>query len=220
MRNEFFFQIEVSKAQIALANTLVDYSILHHPVEDIFAKDPDGKARQREFRFTGTLGEILFADVYDLPRPTKSFGAIGGQDFGQDFSLEVNGIMRHFDVKSMNRKNNSFRTNYVLNLPAYQMQKSDVVTDFYFCISLHQIEQKQFASFLGYVSKSEIEAGQVGILYKSGTKRIKDDGGSFVFQRDTYEVDFKDITTPMLNDRIKKVSGFQMKKLLPPFIKK
>ena len=220
MRNEFFFQIDVSQEQIALANGLVDYSLLHHPIEDIFAKDPNGKTRQREFRFTGKLGEIVFADAYDLPRPTKSFGAVGGQDFGQDFALEVSGARHSFDVKSMSRKNNSFRTNYVLNLPAYQMKKSSVITDFYFCISIHQLAHKKIASFLGYVSKSEIEAGKIGILYKSGTQRIKDDGDSFIFQRDTYEIDFKDITTPFLNDKIRKMTGFQINRLLPPFVKK
>lgn len=220
MRNEFFFQIDVSSSQIALANQLVDYSIENHPITDIFSKDPDGKARQREFRFTGTLGEILFADAYQLRRPTKSFGAIDGQDFGQDFMLEINGLKRSFDVKSMGRKNNFFRTNYVLNLPAYQMRRAEVVTNDYFCISIHKTEQKLIASFLGSVSKSEIETGKIGILYQAGTKRIKDDGGSFVFQRDTYEVDFKDITTPMLTEKIKKMSGFQTRKLLPAFVKK
>ena len=68
MRNEFFFQLDISDEQIALANRLVDFSIKNHPVTDIFSKDPDGKARQREYRFTGTLGEIVFADTYKLPR--------------------------------------------------------------------------------------------------------------------------------------------------------
>ncbi len=220
MRNEFFFQIEINDEQISLANQLVDYSIAHHPIKDIFSNDPNGKERQREFRFTGTLGEIVFADVYGLPRPSKSFGAIDGQDFGQDFTLKIDGQLKSFDVKSMSRKNNHFRTNYVLNLPAYQMRRMSVVTDYYFCISIHKTDAVYVASFLGLVSKDEIEAGTIGILYKSGTTRIKDDGGSFVFQRDTYEIDFKDISSPFLNDAIKKVKGFQIKKLLSPFLKK
>jgi hypothetical protein len=219
MRNEFFFQIEVSDTQIALANQLVDFSIQNHPITDIFKHDPNGKERQREYRFTGTLGEIVFADTYQLPRPTRSFGAIDGQDFGQDFMLEMNGAIKSFDIKSMGRKNNNFRKNYVLNLPAYQMQRSNVKTDYYFCISLHQNEGKYIASFLGYVSKKEIEQGEIGILYQAGTKRIKDDGGYFTFQRDTYEVDFQDISSPFLNENIEKISNFKKKFLLPPFIK-
>lgn len=220
MRNEFYFQINVSDAQLAFANELVDYSIANHTVTDIFQADPGGIARQREFRLTGTLGEIVFADTYELPRPTRSFGAVDGQDYGQDFSLTLNNIEYSFDIKSMGRQNNNFRANYVLNLPRYQMQRDNVITDYYFCISLHKNVQNKFiASFIGYVSKSEIQAGTIGILYTAGTKRIKDDGGSFTFQRDTYEIDFKDITTPILNDRIRLIDGFAIKNILPPFKK-
>ena len=218
--NAFFFQIDIQAEQVALANQLVDYSIENHPIKDIFANDPNGKERQRDFRFTGSLGEIVFADVYELPRPTKSFGAIDGQDFGQDFVLEMNGQKQSFDVKSMGRQNNNFRTNYVLNLPAYQMRRAEALTDCYFCLSIHRNGDKYVASFLGYVAKQEIISGQIGVLYEAKTKRIKDDGGSFVFQRDTYEVDFQDISTPMLNNKIRTMAGFQQKTLLPPFNKK
>ena len=220
MRNEFFFQLEITDEQVALANNLVDYSIEHHPIKDIFAKDPEGKERQREFRFTGTIGEIVFADTYGLARPTRSFGAIDGQDFGQDFVLEINGEPKSFDVKSMGRKNNNFRTNYVLNLPAYQMRRESTLTDYYFCISIHSIATKFIASFLGYVSKNEIEANSIGILYTAGTRRIKDDGGGFTFHRDTYEIDFKDISSPLLYNDVSNKTGFQQKILLPPFQKR
>ncbi len=215
MRNEFFLQFEVLDEQLDYANNLVEYSILHHPVSDIFKDDPRGSERQREFRLTGTLGEVVFADAYNLIRPARSFGAIDGQDFGQDFILEIDGQKYSFDVKTMSRRNNKFRTNYVLNLPHYQMVKEKTITEFYYCVNLHKNFQNHFiVSLVGYVSKKEILNGVIGILYKAGTKRIKDDGSSFVFQRDTYEVDFKDITTPILSDRIKAFSGFQIKRLL------
>ncbi len=220
MRNEFFFQIEIMDEQVSLAYKLVDYSIANHPIPDIFTNDPEGKKRQREFRFTGTLGEIVFADAYGLSRPTRSFGAIDGQDFGQDFELLINGKPKSFDIKCMSRKNNTFRENYVLNLPAYQMRRKTVVTDFYFCVSIHKYENQYIASFLGYVSKNEIESGKIGILFKSGAKRTKDDGGSFSFIRDTYEVEFKDISSPTLNSKIQASASFQLKTLLKPFVKK
>lgn len=218
--NEFFFQFDVADEQLLYAKGLVDYSIKHHPVSDIFKDDPSGKERQYEFRLTGTLGEVVFADAYSLPRPTRSFGAIDGQDFGQDFSLSMNGKPLSFDVKTMGRKNNNLRENYVLNLPNYQMVRDTVVTVYYYCISLHKnLEGQYIASFIGYVSKNEIQTGKVGILYTAGTKRIKDNGGYFTFQRDTYEVDFKDITTPLLNDKIRTMKGFQIKTILPAFKK-
>ena len=76
MEEKYVFQLAVSEEQKKYAYQLVDFSIEHHPVTDIFANDPDGKRRQREFRFTGTLGEVVFADAYGLARPTRSFGAI------------------------------------------------------------------------------------------------------------------------------------------------
>jgi len=217
MINKGFFQIDVSDEQVGQANSLVDYSIEYHTVADVFEHDPNGKKRQREFRFTGTLGEIIFADTYGLERPAKSFGAIDGQDFGQDFVLTLNGERKSFDIKTMKRKSNNFRTNYVLNIPAYQMSKPLVITDYYFCISIHQNSLKKWiASFLGYVSKSEIEKGKTGILYKAGTSRIKDDKDSFVFQRDTYEVRFEEIISPVIYPEIKQKAGYQWKNLLPP----
>lgn len=216
MRNEFYFDVKVSQEQLSYAKKIVEYSINNHPVSDIFSNDPMGKERQFEFRLTGTLGEVLFADTYALQRPTRSFGAIDGQDFGQDFKLIEGNKEYSIDVKSMRRKSNKFRANYVLNLPKYQMDKDFVRTDFYFCISLFEITQNSFiASFLGYVSKIEIQNGNIGILYKAGTKRIKDDGGTFVFQRDTYEVDFKDLTTPY-KPRATNLEGFSQYKILNP----
>ena len=54
-------------------------------------------------RFTGSLGEIVFADAYHLPRPTKSFGAIDGQDWGQDFTITSAEQIFSLDIKSMKR---------------------------------------------------------------------------------------------------------------------
>lgn len=216
--NEFYFQIYVTDEQKKYAIELVDYSIAHHPVTDIFANDPDGKKRQREFRYTGSLGEVVFADAYGLPRPKRSFGAVDGQDFGQDFQLTVNGISESIDVKTMHRKNNSFKANYVLNLPSYQVHKSMSLTDNYFCISLHENAQGvTVATFIGFVSKKAVTDGLTGDLFKAGTKRIKEDNTYFTFMRDTYEVMFKDIASPLLTDTIRNLPGFKLMHLAPGY---
>ncbi len=212
--NEYFFEIEVTQEQVDYTNRIVDYSIARHPIQDIFANDPRGKERQREFRFTGSLGEVVFADTYELKRPERAFGAIDGQDFGEDFIL--NDVS--YDIKSMRRNNNNFRENYVLNLPKYQMDKNKK-TDSYFCISIHEEKDLYIASFIGSIEKSLVKNGTVGILYKKGTKRVKDNGDYFTFMRDTYEVDFKDIKTPFINERIKSLKGYKMKKILLPFMR-
>jgi hypothetical protein len=217
--NDFYFQIDVTDEQVDYANNIVDFSLINHTVKDIFVNDPQGKERQREFRFTGSLGEIVFADTYKLHRPTRSFGAIDGQDNGMDFNLTVNGKDISFDIKTMGRKNNNFRENYVLNLHKYQMVKDMSITDCYFCISIHKEINKYIASFIGYIEKDLVYEEKIGVLYKAGTRRIKDDGGSFIFQRDTYEVNFKDIKTPFLNEYIKSLKGFKQRYILPPYKK-
>lgn len=209
------FQIEVTGEQKSYARAIVEYSIENHPVTDIFAGDPNGKKRQFEFRYTGSLGEIVFADTYNLKRPTRSFGAIDGQDYGQDFALTVNDKQLSIDVKSMYRKSNRFLENYVLNIPGYQMRKEFSSTDYYFCISLHDHENKTFATFLGLIKKSDILEGKIGDLFAAGTIRLRQDQTSFAFMRDTYEIMFRHITPPVITDRIKLLPGYKELVLLP-----
>ncbi len=214
------FQIAVTDEQKHYAIGLVDYSIANHPVTDIFANDPDGKKRQREFRYTGTLGEVVFADAYHLPRPTRSFGAIDGQDNGQDFLLDHHGEQYSIDVKSMHRKGNRFRGNYVLNIPAYQLYKEFSVTDYYFCISFHNADNATYATFLGFIKKEDVLSGKIGDLFKEGTTRIREDNTEFIFHRDTYEIMFKHIDPPIVLDQIKNMAGFKRIDILPGYREK
>lgn len=213
--NTPFFVIKVSDEQKQYARNIVQYSIENHPVTDIFANDPDGKKRQFEFRFTGSLGEVVFADAYQLPRPSRSFGAIDGQDFGQDFQLLYSGKLVSIDVKSMHRKSNKFLENYVLNIPGYQINKDVSLTDFYFCISLHDVGETTFASFLGLIDKKKVLRGELGDLFTSGTTRIRQDGTSFRFARDTYEIMFRHILAPPITSFIRSLPGFSEIYLLP-----
>lgn len=221
MEERCVFQIAVSQEQKQYAIELVDYSIAHHPVTDIFAHDPDGKKRQREFRYTGTLGEVVFADAYGLERPTRSFGAVDGQDYGQDFLLELDQQMFSVDIKSMHRKHNRFRENYVLNIPAYQLNKEFSKTDYYFCISLHEEDadgiKTTYATFLGFIKKDDVLSGKTGDLFVQGTKRIREDNTDFEFMRDTYEIMFKHIAPPLLTETIKTMPGFKKITILPGY---
>jgi hypothetical protein len=213
MKNEFYFQLTVTKEQIDFANSLVEYSMKNHKVSNIWDSYIDKKEKTIQLRFTGTLGEIIFADTYRLERPFRSFGAYDGQDLGKDFKIKIQDKEQIFDIKSMQRKTGIFYSHYVLNIPASQLHKPNSLTNLYFCISFHYEEKSLIASFLGYVNKTEIEANQLGIRYKSGTLRTRLDGTSFPFNEDTYEIDFKDITSPMLNENIQKMEGFKMGKL-------
>lgn len=207
-RNEFYFSIDVSEEQIAYAQKLVDYSLKHHPVRNIW--DKVKKDKTADLRMTGTIGEIVFADLYCLNRPERSFGALDGQDYGKDFQLIINNRKMIFDIKSMRRKTNIFYGNYVLNIPARNVKRTDSLTDFYYCISLHEENDKIIASIIGYLSKKDILDEKIGILYQKGSKRTRADKTHFTFFEDTYEVFFRNIQSPFISDRIKQLKGFKM----------
>ncbi|MCF6243091.1 MAG: hypothetical protein L3J74_17345 [Bacteroidales bacterium] len=206
VRNEFYFSIDVLPEQIDYAEKLVNYSLKHHPVKNIW--DKVKKDKTKDLRMTGTVGEIVFADLYQLKRPLRSFGAVDGQDYGQDFLLVIKNQKMIFDLKTMHRKTNIFYKDYVLNIPARNVQRADSLTDYYFCISLSEEKDKTTASIIGYLSKKDILNGEIGILYKKGSKRIRADKTYFTFFEDTYEVFFKNIHSPFISERIKKLQGF------------
>jgi hypothetical protein len=212
---QLFFQLPINNEQVKYAQELVNHSLAAHKIPNIW----DGKNNRNateELRFTGTLGEILFADAYQLPRPLRSFGADDGQDFGKDFELLVDGVLKKIDIKTMRRKSDYFRADYVLNLPARQLQKPNSLTDCYFHISLHQNEQENYiASFLGWVEKQEILTGKIGILYPKNSSRTRGNGTKFTFTEDTYEVDFADFRPAPIFPSLQNLAGFTQK-----FIKK
>lgn len=215
LRNTFYFQVAVREEQKRTARQLVEFSLQRHTVANIWDKHPAKLGQTRLLRYVGSLGEIVFADLYQLPRPTRSFGAADGQDWGQDFALELEGGQTlRLDIKSMKRQSGALSAHYVLNIPASQLHKPNARTTHYCCISFHQSEQSgTVASVLGLVNKHEIEKGEIGTLYTAGTRRIRADQTYFVFQEDTYEVLFGDIQSPLLTDRIRRWEGFTLRTL-------
>ncbi len=212
MKRHDFFSIAVTNEQEKLAQKLVEYSLKHHPIPNIW--DTQKKNKTAELRLTGTLGEIIFADVYQLPRPTRSFGALDGQDFGKDFTYNHGNEIMIIDVKTMRRKNNKFYKNYVLNIPARNLRRKDSLTDYYYCISLHKTTEKTIASLIGYISKQEILKGHKGILYHKNTWRTRRDHTGFKFFEDTYEIKFEDLHMPILTKNIENLLGFKKMHLL------
>lgn len=205
------FQIKVDKEQQQYAIKLVDYSIKHHPVTDIFSNTQKGRDNQRLYRFIGCLGEVVFADLYNVERPKKAFGAIDGQDNGKDFVLEDKII----DVKSMHRKSDVFYENYVLNIPSHQLSERYNEDAYYCCISFNRNEEKELlANVIGFVSKKKLKNGEIGTLFKKGTKRTRKNGTAFNFEtEDTYEIEFKDIKKPKILPHFLEKNGFKIIKL-------
>ncbi|MEO6283455.1 MAG: hypothetical protein ABIN80_02000 [Dyadobacter sp.] len=211
LTNASYIQISVSDEQKIFARQLVEHSLRHHHVSNIWDRHENKLSQTRMMRFTGSLGEVVFADCYHLPRPTRSFGAVDGQDWGQDFLIRSDDQAFSVDIKSMKRKTGMLASDYVLNIPSSQLHKPNSKTSHYFCISFHQSETEgTIASLLGFIDKHSLEKGETGQLYKSGTKRLRSDSTSFVFNENTYEVLFRDIDPPVLTDHVKKLKGFRI----------
>ena len=118
----------------------------------------------------------------------------------------------------MKRQTGTLGADYVLNIPASQLHKPGSRTTHYFCLSFHQSEARgTVASLLGFVDKQAVEKGELGILYRAGTKRIRSDQSSFTFHQDTYEILFQDISAPILTERIEKLAGFNKCSLKPAY---
>ncbi len=219
MTNEFYLQIAVTDEQKSYARQLVEHSLTHHRVANIWDKSIDKTSNTRVLRYTGSLGEIVFADLYQLPRPQRSFGATNGQDWGQDFVLKTDEGFFSLDIKAMKRQTGALGADYVLNIPASQLHKPSSRTTHYFCLSFHQSDQQgTVASLLGFVDKEAVEKGELGILYKAGTKRIRSDQSSFTFHQDTYEILFEDISSAILTEHIEQLPGFKKLTLKPAYI--
>ncbi|MCE7039412.1 hypothetical protein [Dyadobacter sp. CY312] len=211
LSNGSYVQISVTENQRLFARQLVEHSLRHHHVSNIWDKHETELSRTRMMRFTGSLGEVVFADTYHLPRPTRSFGATDGQDWGQDFLISAGEDVFSLDIKSMKRISGNLASDYVLNIPASQLHKPGSKTSHYFCISFHQSEQNgTTASLLGFIDKQSLEKGELGKLYKAGTKRIRSDKTYFTFHQDTYEILFSEIAPPVVTNYIQKLPGFKV----------
>ena len=205
-----YFQVPVTVEQVNYANQLVDYSLKHHQISNIWDKNEEKRLKTRDYRFTGSLGEVLFADTYQLPRKTRAYGAIDGQDLGKDFQLSINQQTLNIDTKAMQRNSGILRGNYVLNIPASQLHKRNSLTDCYYCLSFHQQNQIWLASVVGYVAKPDILTDKVGVFYAKGTVRTRANNTIFTFNEDTYEIDFKDLLPPIITPYIKQLEGMKM----------
>lgn len=186
-----------TKEQIEYANKLVEYSIKHHPVRDIYENNkPDsygfsGEERQRQYRFRGTLGETMIADLFGIPRPTRAYGAIDGQDNGLDFIIENKNI----DVKTMLRHSYRHEDHYVFNILVRQVEKKESKTDLYLGLSLVEKDGEIKEAWIhGTISPKDVE--EKADFFKAGTYSLNDSGKKIYHDMDTYEVKFKDFKTP------------------------
>jgi len=234
----------MSLEQIESAMNFALYSLKEHHVSNIW--DPHqpivnndifwNQNKKQDFmrRFIGTLGEIAFADYYNLPRPAKSFGAVNGQDYGSDFHFFLRDrsfVTREIivDLKTMRRDSYHVKKEYVQNLSEYTISRIDSLTGLYFSNTLiiskyientfHLFDEQisfNFNSpsllmlFSGYINKADILKN--AILFPANTIRtrgnIQTSNSTFSFTHATYEIMFKHLSRPWLvpNKKVKIVN--------------
>lgn len=180
-------KVEITAEQFEYAKSLVEYSMTHHKVRNIWGESSYDLTFKN--RLVGSLGEVVFADYYEHPRPTRSFGAIDGQDNGCDYKFADDIII---DLKTQMRANPAnVRGHYCLNIPAYQLAKESLTTH-YFCININKGYTE--AVFIGYCPKSKVS--QCATFVEQGTERHRQDGTTFNMSADTWELAMGDLDWP------------------------
>jgi len=182
-------QFRVNDEQLAYAKALVEHSLAAHKVSNVWDRQGGDKVgHTADYRLTGTLGEVVFADAYGLPRPARSFGAIDGQDNGCDFVVGGQRV----DIKTMRRRSTTLYQNYVFNLAQCQLDKPQSVTNWYFFINLSQDSGGNFvAQFVGKITP--FGARQVGSIKPFGQMAVRSDGSGFVVGETILMVAIKDM---------------------------
>lgn len=189
--------LSITKEQFEYTKEIVEFSVEHHKVQDRF-----NSAFQYPYRIIGSMGEVVFADCYGLPRPVRSFGAIDGQDYGIDFNLGGYNI----NVKTMHRKKLYIDPDAVLNIPKPDVEREDITTDYFYCLSFIANSDSKFKTkedcvwspdwqmaLIGHCKRTDVLEGKIGTFFENGTERIRKDGSKFKFHDDTYEIKFSEM---------------------------
>lgn len=165
-------QFDITPEQVAYARKLVDFSITNHNTPNSWL-NPD---KTQVYRLAGTLCEVIFADLYNLARPVRAFGAAGGQDYGLDYKLAGHVI----DIKG--RLTNAPRFyNYCIN--AWQVERGNCRTDYYYFMHCYPIANPQKCVLLGSASHDDVKAERVATRREAGQRK-----GAVVWDNDVFDV--------------------------------
>lgn len=134
----------------------------------------DGNQRMQE---VGILGQIVFADLFKMDRPTGESGFDGGFDF------VING--NKVDVKTMSRTVD-VKPHYVHNFIGYQLKYD---CSYYIFQSYNTVTNTM--CICGVISKEEFL--EKSNYYRKGDKRYRDDGTYFYSRAPLYEIRQKNL---------------------------
>lgn len=165
-------QFDITPEQIAYARELVDFSLQNHHVANTWRD----KSQTYHYRLTGTLCEVLFADVYGLHRPARAFGAANGQDFGRDFVL----CGKVIDIKGRITETPKL---YNFQINAWQAERPNCKTDYYYFMQCYPKETPKYCLLLGSALCEDVRAERVAVRCKAG-----DTKGAVVWDNDIFDV--------------------------------
>ena len=161
--------------------------------------------------FCGFLGEVLFADVYRLPRPKDCYG-LNGQDNGLDFILGS----ENCDVKtSFLRTFPTVATQLSFTLSLYAIDKISSLTTRYFFIKIIETQKGYFAYFVGSATKDEVKGRKIGSVYKKGEvmQTISKNGVSeIIVKNDIIRIDATQLMPTKITAGIMKMPNFELLK--------
>jgi len=147
-----------------------------------FGNRSSGANGDPEMQYTGVLGEVVFADLMGLPRPSG-----GGFDYGIDF--QILGV--NIDMKTMGR-DCFVRENFVNNLICSQVDYYQSETDAYLFASINKTIK--VLEILGWCRKSDIQRQHNGIKkFLKGETRKRADRTTFETRSDMYEIPVKSL---------------------------
>ena len=212
--NDCYFQIQVTEEQKRYAKKLVESSMIQDFEPTRFRFNPDGKKMVERERYRGTLGEVVYADTYELPRPKFANGSFDAKEYGQKFLLA--NITQYIvcpkttTIKTLQRDDNVFYDNNVLRITKDDLSAEYYYSDYYGCICFHEDDETTIATFVGLINKESVMNGEIGNICLRGTRRTRKDCAIVIESNDTYEIMLKEIDRPILTNRIKNLPGFEI----------
>lgn len=149
-----------------------------------FGNRKSGANGNFEMQYTGLLGEVVLADLLNIPRPN---GLKPGYDDGIDFL--IHGIA--IDLKTMGR-DFDYREKFVNNLICSQVDHWGNKANVYLFASINKKTRKM--EFIGWIKKRTIQLGAKGVVVcKKGQVRTRADGTTFETRADMYEIPYSSL---------------------------
>jgi hypothetical protein len=204
----YFPKFTATPEQVQYANEAVARSLKTNFTDYWNAPNEQADAA-KSWRFDGFLGEVLFADAYQLPRPTECYG-LNGQDEGRDFMLSGANI----DVKTTSRRKPPYNAKSLSFMPSLRcIDNSNSLTNHYFFISLYEQDGVYTAWFAGSISRADLQNRKVGKEYKTGEKIAFSgrDGISYSapIAKDCIRLDATELKPVRITPQLEKLFNFQ-----------